>query len=144
MKQIIELMTDQTASSYRNENIEGVSEKMRVAGLNSLVVLDDEKVVIGTLSYLDVCIAPLRLQKTSSEIKVAEVMSTNTFTINIHDDETLALNLMRQFHMNSLPVVDNENKLRGIVRFITLARRIIHFKKKFKMPSVSSFHPELA
>jgi CBS-domain-containing membrane protein len=144
MKQIKDLMTNHTASSNRNENIDGLSEKMRAYGLNSLVVLDDEKVVVGTLSYLDVCIAPLRLQKTSSEIKVVDVMSANTFTINIHDDETLALNLMRQFHMNSLPVVDNENKLRGIVRFITLARRIISFKKKFKMPSVPTFHSELA
>jgi CBS-domain-containing membrane protein len=88
--------------------------------------------------------ASIQTKKTGSEIKVAEIMSTNTFTISTHDDETLALNLMRQFHINTLPVVDEENKLKGTIRFITLARRIISFRKKFKLPTLNSFHPELA
>jgi CBS-domain-containing membrane protein len=144
MKIIKELMTDKSHSCGCNESIEQASEKMSRAKLNSLVVLNEKEVVVGTLSYLDVCMASIQTKKTGSEIKVAEIMSTNTFTISTHDDETLALNLMRQFHINTLPVVDEENKLKGTIRFITLARRIISFRKKFKLPTLNSFHPELA
>jgi CBS domain-containing protein len=144
MKIIQELMTDYSQTCIQNESIEIASERMRLARLNTLVVLDEQKVVVGILSYLDVCVAPLRIQKKSSDIKVVEVMSNNIFTINTHDDETLALNLMRQFHMNSLPVVDKENKIKGIIRFITLARRIISFKNRFHVQVSKSFHSELA
>lgn len=144
MKIIKELMTDKSHSCGSNESIEQAAEKMSRAKLNSLVVLNEKEIVVGTLSYLDVCMASIQTKKTGSEIKVAEIMSTNTFTISTHDDETLALNLMRQFHINTLPVVDEENKLRGTIRFITLARRIIAFRKKFKLPALNTFHPELA
>jgi len=144
MKIIKELMTDKSHSCGSNESIEQAAEKMSRAKLNSIVVLNEKEIVVGTLSYLDVCMASIQTKKTGSEIKVAEIMSTNTFTISTHDDETLALNLMRQFHINTLPVVDEENKLRGTIRFITLARRIISFRKKFKLPALNPFHPELA
>jgi CBS domain-containing protein len=144
MKIVQELMTDYSQSCCQNESIEIASERMRLSRLNSLVVLDEQKVVVGTLSYLDVCVAPLRIKKISSDIKVMEVMSNNIYTINTHDDETLALNLMRQFHMNSLPVVDKENKIQGIIRFFTLARRIVSFKSHFNRHVSKPFHSELA
>lgn len=144
MKTVQDLMKNCNETCSQNENIESVGDKMSSSRLNSLVVLDEQNIVVGTVSYLDICIAPFRIKKEAKRIKVSEVMSPNVFTINTFDDETLALNLMRQFHINTLPVVDKDNKLKGTIRFMTLARRIISFKRRFNINNSASLHSELA
>lgn len=143
MKTIQELMSNKSQYCCSKDSIEEASEKMRHSGLDSLIVLDENNSVVGTVSYLDLCLAPAHKSANIKEMIVEQFMNKHVMTINLQDDETLAFNLMRQLHLKSLPVIDEENKLKGSIRFITLARRIISFRHCFKNSALTSLHSEL-
>lgn len=143
MKTVQELMNTTVQTCNLNTTIDQACDLMRSNGLHTLVVIDNHSKVQGTLSYLDACLASLRLDKLVNDISVSEAMSKNSYTVHLHDDERLALNLMRRFHMNKLVVVDQENKLKGSVHFMTLARRVVLFKRKFSNLEYASSQMEL-
>ncbi len=73
-------------------------------------VLDDEGKLIGIVSLK-------KLVLTDSEIKISELMYTDVIKVSALTDQEEAVNIFKHYDLIVLPVVDNNNKLLGIVTF---------------------------
>jgi len=132
MRTVNEIMTTLPLSCNKDEMIDIVADKMFARSANFLTVTNGDKKVVGTINYIDICMAPDKLLRPKEQIMVSEVMNPYTPTVNTFDDEASALKIMRMNKANALPVVDDDNTLKGTISFMSIARRIIGFKQTLK------------
>lgn len=79
-----------------------------------IYVIDSGQRLIGTVSLRDVVIA-------QPEDKVSGFMTENVASAHTNDDRELALNKLREYDLVALPVVDQHDRLVGIVTFDDLS-----------------------
>jgi len=94
-----------------------------------LPVVNDDKKVIGVVTYNDVMNAVGKADGLKISMEVADIMKIVP-CIYTYEDEATTLNVMRRNKSAHLPVVDTENHLEGVISFMVLARRIIQFKRR--------------
>ena len=70
-------------------------------------------ILYHSLTDIDKCI---RLRNLSNSTKVREVMNRNGLTASIYPNDTLlhALNLMTEFELTVLPIIDESNRIIGV------------------------------
>jgi arabinose-5-phosphate isomerase len=102
---------------YQIAGIEGILEEMNRKPVGGVVVVDENKCVIGIITEADVRRAVLNVCNIK-EIKAFEIMSKMPVTVNFTDTARYALDLMekRDSQISLLPVVDDNNKFQGILR----------------------------
>jgi CBS domain-containing protein len=93
--------------------------------VGALVVMEGEKMV-GIVSERDYARKVVLLGKTSHTTKVGEIMSSRI--ISVHPDQTVeeAMEILSNKHIRHLPVVDDEDKLTGMITHRDVMRAIIH------------------
>jgi CBS domain-containing protein len=80
-----------------------------------LPVLNESEQVVGVITDRDICLAVTGLDEKPSNLPVADVMSGELYTCAADDEIHEALDIMRQFGVRRLPVVDEQNRLQGIL-----------------------------
>lgn len=76
--------------------------------INTCYVTDSQKVLLGVISIKDLLMA-------EPEEFVGNLMTTNVVNVNTHDDQEIMTQIFSKYDFSSLPVVDNEYRLVGIV-----------------------------
>ena len=76
--------------------------------INTLYILDEGRELLGT-------VALRKLLLSSDERKVEELMNTQVISVRTTDDQELVADTVRKYDLLSIPVVDHENRLVGIV-----------------------------
>lgn len=71
-------------------------------------VVDADRKLIGAVRLQDLITAPVRA-------KVRDIMQRNTHSISVSDDEVDAARKIAHYDMLALPVVDEENRIVGII-----------------------------
>lgn len=94
-----------------NESIEAAMTNIELNGHRSLIVLDDNKVVVGTISDGDIRRALLNHRL--STIPVHQVMNTNFFALT-KENQSEAESILKQGHITLIPIIDE----RGILLHI--------------------------
>jgi magnesium transporter len=79
-----------------------------------IYVIDAANRLIGTVSLRDVVIA-------TPEQRVREFMTEKVAAVRTHDDREQALEVLREYDLLAVPVVDKEDRLVGIVTFDDLS-----------------------
>lgn len=79
-----------------------------------MYVIDSAHRLIGTVSLRDVVVA-------AGERKVTEIMTANVISCRTGDDRETALTQLREYDLLALPVVDEQDRLVGIVTYDDLA-----------------------
>lgn len=74
----------------------------------TVYVTDKQRRLEGTASFKDLLIAP-------DNVEVSSIMEKNVISVHTTDDQETAANLLQKYGFLSLPVVDNEDRLVGIV-----------------------------
>lgn len=74
----------------------------------TVYVTDKERRLEGTVSFKDLLIAP-------DNVEVATIMEKDIISVKTTDDQETAAKLLNKYDFLSLPVVDNEDRLVGIV-----------------------------
>jgi predicted transcriptional regulator len=123
MKAIKEIMATSPISCGKNETIKTVVGHMSKSNIGFLPVIDENKKVIGTITDRDVCLAISKASKPMNELKVMDVMNKKAHLIKQDEDVHAALKMMRTHQVGRLPVVDNENHLKGIVSLTRIVRK---------------------
>lgn len=80
------------------------------ATLETFYVCDETNHLIGYLTIKD-----LLTQK--DETIIEDIFDDHVISANTHDDQEKAIELFNKYELSTLPVVDNENRLVGIVTF---------------------------
>lgn len=76
--------------------------------INTLYILDDRRELLGTVGLRKLLLA-------SDDLKVEELMNTQVISVRTTDDQELVADAVRKYDLLSIPVVDHENRLVGIV-----------------------------
>ncbi|WP_018931733.1 magnesium transporter [Gracilibacillus lacisalsi] len=76
--------------------------------LNYLYVIDEDKKLVGVVSYKDLLLADL-------QDKVKEVMYRRVVKADVHTDQEEVAKLISRYDFVSLPIVESDNTLVGVV-----------------------------
>jgi magnesium transporter len=109
------LITPDFVQLYEDMKIRDALEHIRKVGLGKetiyhCYVLDRDKKLIGVVSLK-------KLVLMDPEARISEIMFKEVIKVNVYTDKEEAANIFKRYDLIVLPVVDNNEKLLGIVTF---------------------------
>ncbi|WP_328863768.1 CBS domain-containing protein [Streptomyces virginiae] len=116
-----DLMTDEVVAVVSATSFKDVAKLLAQHDISGLPVVDDEDRVVGVVSETDLLIrqgapvAPRSEVSPLAEVTAGEVMSTPAVTVHAEETAADAARLMTRRSVERLPVVDEEERLVGIV-----------------------------
>jgi magnesium transporter len=78
--------------------------------LNYLYVIDDDRKLMGVVSYRDLLLADMHE-------KIADMMQTRVVKVNAYIDQEEVAKLIKRYDFVTMPVVEEDNTLAGVVTF---------------------------
>ena len=107
------IMTTEFVDLKENMTVEEALERIRTIGLDSetiynCYVLNKNRVLLGIVNIKEILIS-----KPGSVIK--DLMATNIISVNTMEDQEEVTKVFDKYDYFALPVVDNENRLVGII-----------------------------
>ncbi len=109
-----EIMTREVCTVPKEENILNAARKMLEFGVGTVVVVEGESPV-GIVTERDIIAKVVSKNKVPAEVSVEEVMTFPIITITPETSAREAGRIMLKRGIRRLPVVNNSNKLVGIV-----------------------------
>lgn len=109
-------MTTEFVELKANMTFDQVFKKIRRTGVDketiyTCYVTDDFRKLIGVITVKDIMTAQ------NEEATVGELMETQIISVNTTEDQEIAAKMLSKYDLLALPVVDNENRLVGIVTY---------------------------
>lgn len=107
------IMTAEYTSLRLKMTVEGAIKRIRRVGedretIYNCYVTDDNRHLVGVVTVKDVLLA-------HDDATIAALMEPNVISVTTTEDQETAVNLMAKYGLMSLPVVDHERRLVGIV-----------------------------
>jgi len=126
MKTVKDVMVSFPEYCEKNDTLQTAAEKMLRANVGSLPVLDENKKIVGVITDRDITLAAAAHSgKRLSEMNIQEVTNKQKVqTVTPDQDLQSALKIMRTKKVGRLPVVDNDQKLKGIVSLNHIVRQV--------------------
>ncbi len=89
--------------------------------IGCIPICNEEKKVIGLITDRDIVLRGVACDKNPRVTKIKDIMTTNVYTCNKEDDVEVAQTKMKKNQIRRLPIVDNTNKMVGILSVGDLA-----------------------
>lgn len=107
------LMTIELMEVDSDWNVKRAIDRVRrqsedMESISVLFVTDDRRRLEGALRLRDLLIA-------KDEEKIGDIMETDVISVKTHDDQAVVADMFKKYDLISMPVVDNENRLVGII-----------------------------
>lgn len=90
--------------------------------IGCIPVCDEQKKIVGIITDRDILLRTVACNKDTKTTPVSEIMTTKVFTCQAEKDITEAQNLMAQNQVRRIPVVDDTNKVVGMLTMGDLAQ----------------------
>lgn len=108
------IMTVEYVYLHQDMNVKEAIQKIRNVGwvketIYNCYVTDSRK-LIGTVTVLD-------LLTSDDDTKISDIMDTNIISVNTYEHRESVAKTLSKYDFMAIPVVDNENRLVGIVTF---------------------------
>jgi CBS domain-containing protein len=117
-----ELQTSTVKSCGGDTDLATVAKLMWEGDCGVVPVVTDDRKVVGMITDRDICIASATRSKPPSEIRAREVINgKGVHAVKPEDDVRVALRAMRKHRVRRLPVVDQDQRLSGILSINDLA-----------------------
>ncbi|NMB97219.1 MAG: magnesium transporter [Clostridiaceae bacterium] len=109
------LMTIEFVDLKKEMLVEDALNKIRKIGIDketiyTCYVMDAERHLEGTISLKDLVLS-------SVDMKVGDIMHKEPLFVNTHDHQEYIADMFKKYDLLAIPVVDNENRLVGIITF---------------------------
>ncbi|MBQ8176252.1 MAG: magnesium transporter [Oscillospiraceae bacterium] len=108
------VMTTEFVYFDREMTVKEAFEKIRKIGLVKETVytcyVTEARKLLGVVTVLEMLVA-------DEDERIEDIMETNVISVNTHDDQEHVARTMSKYDFAAMPVVDNENRLVGIVTF---------------------------
>ena len=106
------VMTTEFVYLKKELTVSEAFEQIRKIGLVKETVytcyVTENRRLLGIVTVLDMLVA-------DSDTAVEDIMETNVISVNTHDDREYVARTMSKYDFAAIPVVDNENRIVGIV-----------------------------
>ena len=110
-----ELMTKHPTFVRSSTRVNEAAELLHSLEVRHLPVVNDEREIVGMLSDRD-------LRERDGDERVADIMSSNVFSVEEEDDVSDAVELMLENKIGAVPVVDADGALVGIISYVDALR----------------------
>jgi CBS domain-containing protein len=112
-----------------------VAKSMKSKNVGSIPVIDNEKTrkLVGIVTDRDLALKIVAKELDAKSTKVEAVMTRKVVTCSAEDDLQKALDAMSEHQLRRIPVVDNDNKILGIIAQADVAMRVDKPKKTAAM-----------
>src|SRR5262245_3106501 len=110
-----ELMTAQVKSCSEDADLAAAAKMMWDGDCGIVPVIDDDRHVIGVVTDRDICIAAATRAASPTGIRVRDVMTRDVSNCAQDDDVHQALEMLKHRRVRRLPVVDERDRLVGII-----------------------------
>ena len=108
------IMTIEYVSLHKDMTVSEAFEKIRKVGVNKETIytcyVTENRKLIGVITVKDLFIA-------EEDDKISDIMETHIISVDTHEDKEVVGNMFRKYDFLALPVVDQDNRLVGIVTF---------------------------
>jgi CBS domain-containing protein len=108
---------------------------MKSGNIGSVPVIENEqtKKLVGIVTDRDLALKIVAEGRDSRSTKVADVMTGKVVTCGAEDDLQKALDAMAEHQLRRIPVVDNDNRILGIIAQADVATRVDQPEKTAEM-----------
>lgn len=123
-----EIMTQNPETAQVTDSIRDVASVMRDINVGFMPVLDGD-LLVGCVTDRDITIRATAEGLDIDNTSIGEIMSTGLQVVSPDSDINEAENLMEQFQIRRLPVVDENNMVVGVVSLGDIAVRTGNLEK---------------
>jgi CBS domain-containing protein len=111
---IRDAMTGRPRSAAPDTPLSQVAQLMEAQDIGAIPILDGDQLV-GMITDRDIVVRAVAKEKDLRKMRSREISSGELVTVGPDQDLSDALHLMAQHQVRRLPVVDDENRLVGVV-----------------------------
>jgi CBS domain-containing protein len=131
MKKCNEVMTKDPVYCLPNDAVARAAQLMKKENIGPIPVIENErtKKLVGIVTDRDLALKVVADRRDPKATKVEEVMTREVVTCRPEDDLQRALDAMSEHQLRRIPVVDDGNKLVGIIAQADVATRVKQAQK---------------
>jgi CBS domain-containing protein len=135
MKKCNEVMTKDPVCCLPNDMVAKAAKLMKSENIGSIPVIENEqtKKLIGIVTDRDLTLKIVAEGRDAKSTNVEAVMTRKVVTCRAEDDLQKALDAMSEHQLRRIPVVDNTNKIVGIIAQADVATRVNQPEKTAEM-----------
>jgi CBS domain-containing protein len=134
-----DLMQKNVKTCGMQEPLSTAARQMWENDCGCVPVVEGDSRVVGMVTDRDVCMATYFQDRPPAELRVAEAMSSGIFSCGSNDPIETAEKVMRENQIRRLPVIDDSNRIVGILSLNDLALEADRERRSRKeRPAVSS------
>jgi CBS domain-containing protein len=126
MKKCSDVMTENLVYSSPEDTVSHVAQLMKKEDIGPVLIVDNEdsKRLVGIVTDRDLALKVVAEGRDPQTTKVEEVMTRKLITCRPDDDVESAMKAMAQYQLRRIPVVENGNRLVGIISQADVATRV--------------------
>jgi CBS domain-containing protein len=125
MRRCGEVMTKDPVCCVPDDTVVKAAQLMKGKNIGSIPLVDNEhsKKLIGIVTDRDLALEIVAEGRDPKTTKVEAVMTYNIVTCRAEDNLQEVMDVMSEYQLRRMPVVDHENKLVGIIAQADVATR---------------------
>lgn len=126
MKKCNEVMTKNLVCCGPDDMVTKVAQLMQSENIGSIPVVENERTqkLVGIVTDRDLVLKIIAGECDVKSTKVDAVMTRKVVTCRAEDDLQVALDAMAEHQLRRMPIVDNDNKIVGIIAQADVATRL--------------------
>ena len=135
MKKCNDVMTKDPICCLPGDSVAKAAELMKNENIGSIPVIENEQnqKLVGIVTDRDLALKIVALALDAKTTTVGTVMTHEVVTCHAEDDLQAALDAMAEHQLRRIPVVDNANKIVGIIAQADVATRVDQPEKTAEM-----------
>jgi CBS-domain-containing membrane protein len=118
-----QLMSADVKSCREDTDLATAAKLMWDGDCGIVPVVDGDRHVVGVITDRDICIAAATRAMTPASIRAQDVMSRDISTCSANADVRDALSMLKERRVRRLPVLDDHDRLAGVISMNDLAAR---------------------
>jgi len=122
-----DVMTKDLVYSSPGDMVSDVAQLMKKEDIGPVLIVDDSgqgKRLVGIVTDRDLAIKVVGEGRDPQKTKVEDVMTTKVITCRADDDVENAMKAMAQYQLRRIPVLDDHDRLVGIISQADVATRV--------------------
>ena len=126
MKKCNEVMTQNPVCCLPNDMVAKVAQLMKSKDIGPVPIIENEqtKKLVGIVTDRDLALKIVAEGRDAKSTKAEVVMTRKVVTCRGEDDVQKALDAMSEHQLRRIPVVDNDNRIIGIIAQADVATRV--------------------
>ena len=135
MKKCDEVMTKNPVCCLPDDMVIKAAQLMKRENIGPIPVIENEETrkLVGIVTDRDLALKIVAEGRDAKSTKVEAVMTREVVTCHADDDLQIALDAMSEHQLRRIPIVDNDNKIIGIISQADVATRVDQPEKTAEM-----------